>query len=544
MTLFPMPRQRAAAAAAAPHYADDRVTVHLGDCRDVLRGLPDASIDAIVTDPPYELGFMGRTWDSSGVAYDTTVWAECLRVLKPGGHLLAFGGTRTWHRLVVAVEDAGFEIRDSITWLYASGFPKSLDVSKAIDKVRDDRGDIVKVTQWLKRKAWEAGHNRASVDAHMGTSDMAGWWLTDLRHRCQCPTWEQWERLRDLLGFDDAMDAEVWRLNGRKGEPGNDRPDRKVAEPGANVVFQPTQRVVNAGTPVLPAAQRWQGWGTALKPASEPVVVARKPLAGTVASNVLAYGTGALNIDGCRVATTDSLGGGAEKATTRDQKGDEGWIRPWMSDRAARDAHAQRVRDNVAKAESLGRWPANVVLTHAPECGPADEAPCVDGCPVADLDAQSGDRPSGSPVKGTEPSTSGGQGIYSEIGCVPYQGRNDGGGASRFFPTFRYEAKAPTSERPRADGVAHPTVKPVDLMRWLVRLVTPPDGTVLDPFAGSGTTGEAAAAEGLRAVLVELEAAHLPLITQRLTKRSDPVAHLASKGDDLGLLGELLDGAS
>jgi hypothetical protein len=532
---------------STPHYERDGIVVHHAEHthgEGLGIDLPDSSVDAIVTDPPYELGFMGKGWDASGIAYDVALWADCLRVLKPGGHLLAFGGTRTWHRLVVAVEDAGFEIRDSIAWVYASGFPKSLDVSKAIDKARDDRDDIVKVTTWLKRQAWAAGHNRSTVDTHMGTSDMAGWWLTDLRHRCQCPTWEQWERLRDLIGFDDAMDAEVWRLNGRKGMPGEAWHDREVI--GERTTGRGTGRGAIAyisdsenrdvTAPATDHARQWQGWGTALKPAHEPIVVARKPLAGTVAGNVLAHGTGALNIDGCRVEAGQDY---RDKCAS---------VVGLASNRNG-DAYGEWTGARTDSSSPQGRWPSNLVLTHAPDCGATDATPCVPGCPVADLDAQSG--VTTSPPVGSVARTQGGAtiGTFAHEGRPPSpNGHGDSGGASRFFPTFRYEPKAPTTERPRHGGIAHPTVKPLDLMRWLVRLVTPPGGVVLEPFAGSGTTCEAAALEGFRCIAVEREPDYLPLIVDRLTKHADPVAHLQHRAVgghdvDLGLLGLLGEGA-
>ena len=341
-----------------PYHQDESVTLYHGDCIDVMRSLPDASIDAIVTDPPYGLGFMGREWDDLPPGLP---WAaECLRVLKPGGHLLAFGGSRTWHRLAVAVEDAGFEVRDSIAWLYGSGFPKS----------------------------------------------------------------------RNLDG-------------------------------------------------------EWQGWGTALKPAFEPIVVGRKPLAGTVAANVLTHGTGALNIDACRVGSATGL-----QRPERRGKGDAGG---WAD-------YAQEP-GQYGTPDGAGRWPTNVIL---------------DDTQAAELDRQSGVSVSKS---------GGGSGTHFSAGEPgvptperPRGGHDDAGGASRFFPTFRYEAKAPTSERPRAGETAHPTVKPLDLLRWLVRLVTPPGGLVLEPFAGSGTTAEACVIEKFRCIAIEREADYLPLITQRLTK--------------------------
>lgn len=426
-----------------PYYQDDSVTLHHGDCLDVLRAddygydwnlgyssarmFPDNSVDAVITDPPYELAFMGRAWDTSGIAFNPAVWAQCLRILKPGGHLLAFGGSRTWHRLAAAIEDAGFEIRDSIAWLYGSGFPKSLDVSKAIDKAAGAEREVV------------GTHHR-----HGGGSAVSGSMLGS-------------------LGTDSELPLTA---------------------------------------PATVAAKRWQGWGTALKPSFEPIVVARKPLAGTVAANVLEYGTGALNIDACRIPTGDKLGGGS---TTRGQQMKDGWHRPWMDDPDMVAANAERSRASVARSEELGRWPTNVVLDkHQAEA----------------LDRQTGVLHSGTMRAGTERQPRAGGTIYGAdtrtFAAADTYG--DSGGASRFFPVFRYEAKAPTSERPNADGVQHPTVKPLDLMRWLVRLVTPVGAVVLEPFAGSGTTAEACILEDRRCIAIEREAEYLPLIVSRLRK--------------------------
>lgn len=345
------------------------VVVHLGDCLQVLAEMPDGSVDSVVTDPPYELAFMSKTWDDSGIAFNPQVWRECLRVLKPGGHLLAFGGTRTAHRLAVAIEDAGFKIRDSIAWMYGSGFPKS--------------------------------HNL-------------------------------------------------------KGE--------------------------------------WQGWGTALKPAHEPIVVARKPLSkgSTVAKNVLTHGTGALNIDGCRVE-------GVVPATTQGQSSNQGTI--YGSDQ-------RTMREFVPNPS--GRWPANVVL---------------DETAAEELDRQSGYRsPGARPAASGITSAPGANGTMGGRWSGSKQEQRevlDGGGASRFFPVFKYQAKAPKKERPSVDGVSHPTVKPLELMRWLVRLVTPPSGVVLDPFAGSGTTLQAARDEGFYAIGIEMTADYIPLIAARLGVDAD-----------------------
>lgn len=421
-----------------PYYDRYGVTVHHGDCfdprfdppRGVLTGLPDDSVHAVVTDAPYELGFMGKTWDGTGIAYNDALWRECLRVLKPGGHLLAFGGSRTWHRLAVAVEDAGFEMRDSIAWLYASGFPKSLDVSKAIDKA--------------------AGATREVVGSKLGQP-----------------------------GYSLA--------------PGKGRSTMNSADDGS---LNSPEVECAITSPATSGAAVWSGWGTALKPAFEPIVVARKPLAGTVATTVLQHGTGALNIDGCRVATDDDMR--RTRNTALGVMNDDGW----QPKRQQSDGH------------DAGRWPTNVVFAHAATPDGVDLCAdgCVSGCPVRELDEQSGERVSGSRRAGN-------------YGLMGYQGADvapmpavegDRGGASRFFPVFRFEAKAPAAERPRVDGVAHPTVKPLALMRWLVRLVTPPGGTVLDPFLGSGTTAQAARAEGFQCLGVEREESYLPLIRARL----------------------------
>jgi DNA modification methylase len=352
-------------------------TLHLGDCLDVLKTLPDASVDAVVTDPPYELGFMGKKWDAAGIAYSVPLWTEALRVLKPGGHLLAFGGTRTYHRMACAIEDAGFEVRDSLHWIYGSGFPKSLNLDGA-----------------------------------------------------------------------------------------------------------------------------WHGWGTALKPAHEPVVVARKSLVGTVAANVLAHGTGALNIDGCRVGTTAE----SWPATRREYR--VSGIQPG----GGKDGATQSTGHAPA-----GRWPPNILLSHTPECGEA----CAEDCAVAEMDRQSGTLKSGTHSPHHQRHTNGGNGqTLGTMAGVTGQSYPDSGGASRFFPVFRYQAKASRSERERGlnegQKASHPTVKPVELMRWLVRLVTPRGGVVLDPFTGSGTTGVAAMLEGAQFVGIEREPEYHAIATARI----------------------------
>ena len=381
-----------------PYFEQDGVTLYHGDCREILAGLPDESVSAVVTDPPYGLAFMGKRWDYDVPSVE--VWAECLRVLKPGGHLLAFAGTRTQHRMAVRIEDAGFEIRDMIAWVYGSGFPKSLDVSKAIDKAAGaERTEIVGSKLGRPGMAKDGSNQRSRFDAAFGE------------------------------GEGIAMNHNVY-------------------------------------APATPEAKQWQGWGTALKPALEPITVARKPLIGTVAENVLQHGTGALNVDGCRVACFgESLRGGAKDGSSAN-KVHEGWDRPWKNDPEKRREAKIRSEANQDRAELLGRWPANLIHDGSEE---------VTGLFPADDDGEQS--------------------------------------AARFF----YTAKADKADR--GPGNNHPTVKPLDLMRYLVRLVCPIGGVVLDPFSGSGTTLAAAQAEGCLAIGVEREAAYCEIIKGRFHQR-------------------------
>jgi site-specific DNA-methyltransferase (adenine-specific) len=438
-----------------------------GDCIETMRGFDAGSIDAVVCDPPYHLtsiverfgkpdaapsvvpeggsgvyarssrGFMGQTWDGGDIAFRAETWREVWRVLKPGGYLLAFSGTRTYHRMAVAIEDAGFEIRDCIGWHYGSGFPKSLDVSKAIDRA----------------------------------------------------------------------------------------------------------------APATDAARTWEGWGTALKPAWEPIVVARKPLEGTVAGNVLKYGTGAMNIDGCRVPH----GGDVDMDAVQRQQNHAGNV-----DFGA----GGLIGKEIATYKEGGRWPANVILSHAPDCG---EDGCAPGCPCAALDAQSlaGGMHGAGQARGGGLATQASRSMFFGDKQSATNGTRfgDTGGASRFFNQlpieaddlvpFIYAPKAARREREegcddlpartgaeaveRAEGAAslrsprtgagrtasevrnnHPCVKPVSVMRHLVRLVTPPGGLVLDPFMGSGTTGIAAVREGFDFVGIEMSPEYLSIAEARI----------------------------
>lgn len=378
-------------------------TIHEGDCLQALRAMPDASVDAIVTDPPYGLSFMGKRWDYDVPSVE--VWAECLRVLKPGGHLLAFAGTRTQHRMAVRIEDAGFEIRDMIAWVYGSGFPKSLNVAKAIDKA--------------------AGAEREKV---------------------LVPT-----------------------------KPGNTRGERGISYAGESF-----SGFTDISEPATDAARQWQGWGTALKPALEPITVARKPLVGTVSENVLAHGTGALNVDGCRVGDK----GGTRKAGNQKF----GWDGSGSADPV------------IVEAIDAGRWPANLIHDGSGE--PTDllgDAARFFYC----AKASKRDRDEGLDHLPTVTADPYGQ----------HRGRRMEGNDTRI------------DGKPPAQGKnIHPTVKPTDLMRYLCRLVTPPGGVVLDPFMGSGSTGKAAILEGFRFIGCELNPEYVAIARARIAAALQAIA--------------------
>jgi site-specific DNA-methyltransferase (adenine-specific) len=410
-------------------------TLHLGDCIEVMRAMPDASVDAIVTDPPYHLttgkkggsgeasvnldtpygrarigtGFMGMKWDGGEIAFSVELWAEALRILKPGGHLLAFSGSRTYHRMACAIEDAGFEIRDQLMWVYGSGMPKSRNVAKY-----------------------------------------------------------------DLQGDDAA---------------------------------------------------RWEGWGTALKPSHEPVVMARKALVGTVSANLLAYGTGALNIDACRIGVTDH-------DYARNCSGDRGHA----GTRSADDTGATSMRPGGSAAQ--GRWPANLIHDGSAEVIALFPANAGAAAPVHTRKADKFRNSYGAFA-----------GNVDEAGST-FQG--DSGSAARFFycpkatRTDRNEGCEDLDKKPllwssgtqnpgsfQAEGTDkssqnfHPTVKPTDLMAYLVRLVTPPGGTVYDPFTGSGSTGKACMREGFAFIGSELSPEYIGIAQRRIAHEHARVLEVA-----------------
>src|SRR5690606_27559420 len=310
------------------------------DCIEAMREMEPDSVDAIVTDPPYGLGFMGKQWDALPPGRE---WAEeCLRVLKPGGHLLAFGGSRTWHRMAVAIEDAGFEIRDSIAWMYGAGFPKSLDVSKAIDKANGRRfEDRYALGRHIRERREAAGLTRADVNAWFGYRDGCEHWERQDSSGARVPTLADWSILSERLGLSSEFRELVERVEAEREKIG------AGSSGAASIAFaRESASVYDITAPATPEARQWQGWGTALKPAFEPIVVGRKPLAGTVAANVLEHGTGALNIDGCRV-------------------GDDVRVNPAAGNKpggASLNMSAVGMPQDAEARETTGRWPTNVVL--------------------------------------------------------------------------------------------------------------------------------------------------------------------------------------
>jgi DNA modification methylase len=493
----------------------ENYTLFQGSNLDVLPTLPDNSVDAIVTDPPYEIGFMGKGWDSSGIAFNVELWKECLRVLKPGGHVLAFGATRTFHRLAVAVEDAGFEIRDSIAWLYGSGFPKSMDVSKAIDKGSgENRERQLRFTSWMR----STGITSGQIDAATGTS-MGGHYLTDASQPA-IATADLFDLLRPLLPeVPEEIERLVAERTGIEWTAYKNRPVIGAKMSGISNKDEEKRHTIGAGKAVAveitaaatPEAEEWKGWGTALKPAFEPVVVGRKPLIGTVARNVLTYGTGALNIDATRIKV--------EGEVFEEFESNEVPLIEIESD--------SQPLEFTKESETLGRWPSNVIF---------------DEFTAEILDEQSGVTVSKAASRGLM--NSGSLGGIADTGPTPKPGTNgvrghdDSGGASRFF----YVAKPSSADRnegldhlplrksdTRSETAAglwskmeapkrnfHPTVKPTDLLRYLVKLVTPPNGVVLDVFNGSGSTGKAALLEGFKYIGIELTEEYLPLTEARL----------------------------
>ena len=415
-----------------------------GDCLDKLKELEDNSIDSIVTDPPYGLSFMGKKWD-----YDVpsqAIWEECIRVLKPGGHLLAFAGSRTYHRMAVRIEDAGFEIRDQIMWVYGSGFPKSHNIGKAVDKLQGNQRQVV------------GSDSRTAKDACWGKAD--------------------------------------------PNSPNYDGSTYGVGE----------WDVTKGNSP-------YEGWGTALKPAHEPIVMARKPFKGSVAENVLEWGTGGINVDGCRIGYEDT----PNAATNPKYRLEGGYKTP---EKGQESKGAVSFSSSNNDINPSGRFPANIIFDE--EAGKIldEQAPKVGN--AFNATRKQDTRGGGGHTLTREHSEGENNGVFDGLG-----------GASRFFycPKVSKKERNEGCEELEEKGYSinqahnsktleeryalkskniHPTVKPTDLMTYLIRLVTPKGGIVLDPFMGSGSTGKAAMREGFQFVGIEREQEYMEIAEQRI----------------------------
>lgn len=477
------------------------ISLYEGDCRTLIGSLDEASVDAVVTDPPYELSFMGNTWDSTGIAFDVNLWKDILRVLKPGGHAVVFASSRTYHRLACAIEDAGFEIRDQIDWVYASGMPHGSDAALMVDRERREDAEPIRNVCRFVRQAMDAGNMKSRDIAPLIDCDprlVDHWAARDSDSQPALPKPDQWGRLKTLLGLDGSMDEEVARLNARKGARSDVLENAPViGEHGSATGGVPGERFHARDNLIREpsgTAKPFKGWHSQLKPAHESICLARKPLDGTLADNLLEHGTGALHIDACRVPFRNKADETESKNKNRHGRFGSG----------PRDNHIYG-RDDADRADytTEARFAPNMLFDQTMAC---------------ELDRQSGMTVSrkGKPRASMNPGSGWGM---THTGCE----YDDRGGASRFYPVFRYCPKAGPGERPTVDGILHPTVKPVELMRWLIRLVTPPDGLVLEPFAGSGATLEACAIENTRCVAAELNPEYVRLIDRRLAAGIQPV---------------------
>lgn len=426
------------------------------ECSKHLDSLEPNTFDSCITDPPYELGFMGEDWDRSGIAFDPEFWSKVKRVLKPGAHIAVFGGSRTYHRIAVGIEDAGFEIRDTIDWIYGEGFAKSYDISKAIDNHFDENQEKV----GFKKGARRSDGSMIKRDSYEEDKDNPGGWE---------------ERGRD-----------------------------------------PYER-----SPSTDEAEEWEGWDTQLKPAKEPIIIARKPLEGTVAENVLKHSTGAMNIDGCRIGT-DGEAFHVPQSDPTNREGEVGTDLGFSENSEQKFQESQKA--SIERLRERGRWPANVIF---------------DPAMAKKLDDQSGtELTAGGNVKQKERQD---HQVYGDYwGTTGHESYGDVGGASRYFKTLGYHPEdnigffyCPKAKRSERDlGVEnndHVTVKPIELMSYLVRLLTPEGGRCLDPFAGSGTTGMSAVLEGVEATLVEMDSHYAEIANQRVQYAKDNYQRLREK---------------
>ena len=444
-----------------------------GNNLDLLKTLPDNSVDSVVTDPPYGLSFMNKKWDYDVPSVE--FWKEAYRVLKHGGHVLSFGGTRTYHRMVVNMEDAGFEIRDQIMWLYGSGFPKSHNVSKSIDKMGGQSLDWF--IDYILGVAEEKGITRKELTMLFPSKNgnPTGWLWN--KQNNQSITIEQYNTIKDFLGLPFANIESAKREVIGIGKAGLTK--------GSIANFQ-GKTEFDITTPSTESAKQWEGWGTALKPANEPICLARKPLSEkSVAENVLKHGTGGINIDGCRVGTDDEITNHSRSSESAISKGTFG------------DSKEQETHQT--DGQKIGRFPANVIHDGSDEV--------LEGFPKENgsasrffycAKASKSDR---------------------NDGCEKLQGKYVAQGNQAQAELKRGNVDFENGNKHNKVELKqnfHPTVKPTELMRYLCRLITPPNGIVLDPFMGSGSTGKGAILEGFDFIGMELDPEYIEIAKARI----------------------------
>jgi len=401
---------------------ENNIQLFLGDNRNVLKNIAENSVDSVACDPPYELGFMGKKWDSTGIANDVNLWKEVLRVLKPGGHLLAFSGSRTYHRMVCAIEDAGFEIRDQIMWVYGSGFPKSLNIGKAVDKLLGNERDVVGIGKSGNPETHTASLNMSQVN-------------------------------NNTFGGEFEV---------TKGD--------------------------------------WEGWGTALKPAHEPIVLARKPISEkTIAENCLKWGVGGINIDGCRISTKNTY--------HYNRKGGNTGAVSWNGLNC----------EVSADSNPLGRFPANLIHDGSDEV--TDLFPNTKRGHISGYNFEKGNQDN--PARNVTNIKSGIH--FGDSGsaarffyCAKTSSKERDAGLNNFNDTERIRQGLAGEHKNTFSKNSHPTVKPIALMKYLITLITPKNGVVLDPFMGSGSTGVAAKLLNRKFIGIELSEEYIKIASERI----------------------------
>ena len=502
---------------------NEQYKLYEGNMLDMLEVIEPNTIDSIITDPPYELNFMNKGWDNSGIAFQKETWQKCYEVLKPGGYLLAFGGSRTFHRIACAIEDAGFEIRDVIMWLYGSGFPKSMDISKSLDK-RNGRNPNIDFKEYLNIKRKEKNYSLADINKMMNVATNGGGFASSImgeKENIILPTKENYLKLKEILDLDNRYDELINTSEAEREIIGTKKSGGASAWiNGMNNKENEEQKYTGFSeweitAPSTDLAKQWQGWGTALKPSFEPIIVARKPFKGSLVDNVIEYGVGGINIDECRVGN---------EVITQLQKDMSVYHGNNLG--AGSNTHMTGIT-----TQTIGRFPANTILTY----NETDFDEVCGGFPI-------------SKSKGAFPKKINGKSNITFRSDEERENRielNDSGSASRYF----YCAKA--SKKDRDEGLdnqqelkvndgrqkpvdnafqrgetlrknTHPTVKPTELMQYLVRLVSPDGAIILDPFNGSGSTGKAVMYENkernknYKYIGIELTEEYLPISKARI----------------------------